>query len=169
MRTPYFGKTPPNSDEKFLQRQVATDFVRQRGTTKQPNPPRDIVAQPAPRGVYLTWGLPPGDSSDIAGWRIYSPDENTLVGRTADRGTRSFIVPATAGATPATVNIFVTSVNPLGVESGKIMITGKAIAESAAPTQPSTPPGFSTGAGSDLSSAIGAISKTFNSGRGIAS
>jgi hypothetical protein len=157
VRTPYFGKNPATADEAFLRRQVATDFVRQRGTAKQPNPPRDIIPQSAPRGIYLTWGLPPGDATDIAGWRIYSPDENTLVGQLSDRGTRSFTVPATAGSNPANINIFISAVNSLGVESTKVLTTGKAIAESGAPTQPSVPPGFTVGAGSDLGKKVGSI------------
>lgn len=157
MRTPYFGKTPKDANEKFLQRNIATDFIRQRGTSQAPNPPRDLIAQSAPRGVYVAWGLPPGDASDIAGWKIYSPDENTLVGSLPDRATRVFTVPATAGASPPNINIFVSAVNSLGAESAKILVTGKASAESGAPSQPSTPPGFTSGSGSDTSSGIGTI------------
>lgn len=157
MRTPYFGKAPKDANEKFLQRNIATDFIRQRGTSQAPDPPRDVIAQSAPRGVFLAWGLPPGDASAIAGWRVYSPDENTLVGSLPDRGTRTFTVPATAGSSPSSINVFVSSINSLGVESGKILVSGKATAEAGAPSQPSAPPGFTSGSGSDLSGSIGSI------------
>lgn len=168
MRTPYFGKTPTNADEIFLRRQVATDFIRQRGTSNPPNPPRDLIAQSAPRAVLVNWGLPPGDASDISGWRIYSPDENSLIGKISDRGTRSFMVPATAGSAPSIINIFISSVNALGTESTKVLVTGKAIAESGAPSQPSTPPGFTTGSGSDTSGGTGSVSRPAPTGRGPA-
>jgi hypothetical protein len=159
MRTPYFGKAPQNADEAFLRRQVATDFIRQRGTSQVPNPPRDLIAQSAPRSVLITWGLPPGDASDISGWKIYSPDENTLIGRISDRGTRTYSVPATSGASPPTINIYVSSTNNLGSESVRVLIQGKAIAEGGAPAQPSAPPGFSSGPGSDTSSSVGNFSR----------
>lgn len=151
MRTPYFGKHPKDANEKWNQRQQATDFIRQRGTSQSPDPPRDVITQSAPRGIQIAWGLPAGDSRAIVGWRIYSPDENTLAGILSDRGTRIFILPVTAGASPASTNIYVSSVNALGFESGLILATGKAIAEAGAPSQPSPPPGFTAGQGSDIS------------------
>lgn len=157
MRTPYFGKAPQDANEKFLQRQIATDFIRQRGTAKPPNPPRDLIAQAAPRGILVTWGLPPGDANDIAGWKIYSPDENSIVHTINDRAGRQYQIPASAGASPQSVNIFVSSINSLGVESGKILVSGKALAEAGAPTQPSTPPGYTAGTGSDISTGIGTV------------
>lgn len=161
MRTPYFGKSPQNPDEAFLRRQVATDWIRQRGTSHIPDPPRGLIAQSAPRGVLVTWGLPAGDSSDISGWRVYSPDQLTPIGSVAGRGNRSFTVPATAGATPPTINIFVSSVNQLGNESGKVLVTGKASVEAGAPTQPGPPPGYTAGPGSDTSSGLGSINRDF--------
>lgn len=161
MRTPYFGKNPRDANEKWNARQQATDFIRQRGTAKPPNAPRDAVGQPAPRGIQVTWGLPAGDSSDITGWRIYSPDENTLVGSIGDRGTRIFTVPATAGSSPPSTNVYITAVNTLGAESGRTLTTGKALAESGAPSQPAPPPGFVAGPGSDIGRGTGLIDSGF--------
>lgn len=155
MRAPYFGQNPKDANEKFRLRQNAIDFIRQRGTGLQPNPPRDLIAQSAPRGVQLTWGLPPGDASDISGWRIYSPDENSLVSTVADRGTRTAQIPVSAGASPPTSNFFVSSINAFGVESPLIAIQGKASAEAGAPAQPSAPPGYSKGPGSDRGTNLG--------------
>src|SRR6185312_622763 len=124
MRFPYSGTKTQTPSERWQTRQQVTDFVRQRGTEKQPGPPRSIIAQAAPRAVQVTWGLPPGDATDIVGWRVYSGTENNLVGKIADRGTRQFLVPATAGTT---INIFISSINALGVESTKKQIQGSAI------------------------------------------
>lgn len=157
MRTPYFGTNPQDANEKFRLRMMATDFIRTRGTEQQPNPPRDLIAQAAPRGILVTWGLPPGDASDISGWRIYSPDESTLVGALGNRGTRTYTVPATSGSTPPSTNIFVSSVNSIGAESAKVLVAGKAATEAGAPSQPTVPPGFNSGTGSDTSSSIGNI------------
>lgn len=151
MRAPYLGKNPKDANEQWEKRQQATDFIRQRGTSNPPDPPRDLIAQSAPRGIQISWGLPAGDSRQITGWRVYSPDENTLVGTIPDRGTRIFTIPVTAGATPASTNVYVSSVNALGFESALILATGKAIAEAGAPAQPAPPPGFTEGPGSDIS------------------
>jgi hypothetical protein len=132
-----------------------TDFVRQRGTSKQPAPPRDLIAQSSARGVSVVWGLPSGANPDIAGWRVYSGDENTLVGKIADRGTRNFTVPANSGSTPPSNNIFVSSVNALGVESPKVQIQGKATVEAGAPALAVPPAGYIQGNGSDLTANLG--------------
>lgn len=157
MRTPYFGKNPRDANEKWNARQQATDFIRQRGTSKPPDPARDVVTQSAPRGIQVTWGLPAGDSSDIAGWRIYSPDENTLVGTISDRGTRIFTVPSSAGSSPPSTNVYVTAVNMLGAESARTLATGKATVEAGAPAQPAPPPGFTAGPGSDRTRGVGSF------------
>ena len=133
----------------LMQRQVmrlqAADMVRTRGTSRPPQPPREIFAQAAPRGVLLSWSLPIGDSSDIRGWRVYKGDENTLYSAINDRGSRQFMVENTAGATPPTANLFISSINALGIESPKVQVQGSAIAESGAPTMPPSPPGYSAG------------------------
>lgn len=153
MRQPYQASGGQQTyGERIRSRQQATDFIRQRGTEKRPSPPRGIITQSAPRGVQISWALPPGDASDIAGWRIYKGDENTLLDRLPDRGTRQYIVPATAGAT---VSIFVSSVNALGVESTKVQVQGSAISESGAPAIPSLPADSGSGQGSDLTSGLG--------------
>ena len=152
MRFPYSGTKTQTPAERWQTRQQVTDFVRQRGTEKRPNPPRSIIPQAAPRAVQITWGLPPGDASDIAGWRVYSGTESNLVGKISDRGTRQYLVPATAGQS---INIFVSSVNALGVESTKVQVQASAITEAGAPSLPTVPSGFTEGLGSDISSGIG--------------
>lgn len=155
MRFPYLGSYPKTPDQALQVRLQVTDFVRQRGVNAPPAPPRDVIVQSGPRGVFIVWALPPGDATTIAGWRIYRGDENTLLDKIPDRGTRNYLVPATSGSTPPTVNIFVSSVNPLGVESAKVQAQGKATAESGAPSLPTPPPGYTSGNGSDISNHIG--------------
>lgn len=155
MRYPYYGPLPKSPGEALQQRLQVTDFVRQRGTIKQPAPPRDIIAQSSARGVAVAWGLPSGSNTDIAGWRVYSGDENTLVAKIPDRGTRQYTVPANSGSTPPTTNVFVSSVNALGVESAKVQIQGKATTEAAAPALATLPAGYIQGNGSDLSGGLG--------------
>lgn len=136
------GKT---AIERQLDRAKAADVVRTRGTARIPLPPRGLIAQPAPRGILLTWNLPAGFSLDIQRWRVYRENESTLYVEINDRGTRQHFIESSAGATPPVNNFFVSSVNSLGVESPKVMVQGAALAESGAPTMPSVPPDYNTG------------------------
>lgn len=133
------------SEERQIARAQAADMNRTRGTAQKPQPPRDIVLQSGPRGVLVTWNLPSGFNYDIQRWRIYKDDENMLYAEINDRGTRQHFIEATAGAAPPTVNVFVSSLNALGVESRKIQAQGKATIEAGAPTMPSVPPGYTSG------------------------
>lgn len=129
------------SEERYVARSQAADLTRVRGTTRVPQPPRDLIAQAAPRGVLLTWNYP-ADSSDIQRWRVYKDNETTLFAEIKDRGTRQCFVPSTAGASPPTVNLFVSSMSIAGVESPIVQAQGKAIAEAGAPTLPGSPPEY---------------------------
>jgi hypothetical protein len=132
-----------------VQRQIAranaAEIVRTRGTSRKPRPPRNVICQSGPRGILVTWNLPAGYTSDIQRWRIYRDNESTLYHELTDRGTRQFFIEATAGSTPPTVNVFVSSLNNLGVESAKVQAQGAAAAEAGAPAMPSAPPGFTSG------------------------
>jgi len=141
-------------------RQKSTDFMRGRGSPKIPQPPRDVFAQAAPRGIFLTWNLP-AVYYDIVGWRIYKNDESTLYGEIHDRGTRQEFVETTAGSPSVTTNCFVSSINGFGQESRKIQVQGKAATEAGAPTMPSPPPNFNKGwAGGGNTSSNGGKFKT---------
>lgn len=138
--------------QKFNARVQAADLTRTRGTKTLPQPPRDIIAQSAPRGLLVTWNYPVVNQ-DIQRWRVYKGDESTLFAEIKDRGTRQCFVDATAGVSPPTVNIFVSSMNSAGVESARIQVQGKAIAEIGAPTLPTSPPEYNSvnSGGRDLS------------------
>lgn len=139
---PAKGMTP---DDLQRERQLTLDRLRDRGTAKRPLPPRELIAQPAPRGVFLTWSLPERNYQDIVGWRVYKNDENTLYHDLADRGVRKLFVEATAATVSPKFNMFVSSLNGLGKESPKIQIQGAAANESGAPTMPGVPPGYNSG------------------------
>jgi hypothetical protein len=134
-----------NPEEKIVARATARDLTLTRGTAKKPQPPRDIVAQSGPRGMLVTWNLPAGFNTDIQRWRVYKNDENTLYADINDRGTRQCFVESTAGSAPPVTNIFVSSMNSLGVESQKVQIQGQAAVEAGAPVMPSVPPGYNSG------------------------
>lgn len=125
------------------ERQQTSDFIRIRGTAQLPQPPRDLIAQPAPRGVLLTWNNPQR-YFDIVGWRIYKTDENTLFTEIRDRGNRQCFVESTAATTSPVSNFFVSSLNALGKESQKIQVQKSAINETGAPATPGTPPGYTS-------------------------
>lgn len=136
------------TEERQVARAQAADMTRTRGTAQKPQPPQNLVTQSGPRGFLVSWGLPSGFNLDIQRWRVYKDNENTLYAEINDRGTRQCFVETTAGATPPTVNIFVSSVNALGVESQQVQAQGKAVAEAGAPSMPVA---ASSLTGSDLS------------------
>jgi hypothetical protein len=133
------------SEERQVARANALEIVRTRGTAQIPQPPRDIITQSGPRGMLVTWNLPAGFATDIQRWRVYKDDENTLYADINDRGTRQCFIETTASATPPVVNVFVSSMNALGVESRKVQAQGQAATEAGAPAMPSPPPGYTSG------------------------
>jgi|SRR5580704_1141845 hypothetical protein len=134
-----------DAQQKTVAKATARDLTLTRGTAQVPQPPRELIAQSGPRGILVTWSLPSGLNTDIQRWRVYKGDENTLYADINDRGTRQCFVEATAGATPPVTNIFISSMNMLGVESPKVQVQGAAIAEAGAPAMPSVPPGYTSG------------------------
>lgn len=136
--------------QKQISKATASDATRTRGTAQKPNPPQDIQVQSGPRGLFVTWGLPSGFNMDIQRWRVYKDNEDTLYAEVNDRGTRQCFIEATAGTTPPVVNVFVSSLNSLGVESHKIQAQGKSATETGAPAMPNVPPGYTSGSGANL-------------------
>jgi hypothetical protein len=130
------------TEQRQIARSQASDTTLTRGTAQVPQPPRDPIAQSGPRGLLVTWNLPAGFNSDIQRWRVYKDDEATLYQEINDRGTRQCFVETTAGSTPPVTNIFVSSLNSLGIESRKVHTQGKATVEAGAPPMPSVPPGY---------------------------
>lgn len=124
------------------EKQATMDFIRNRGTSRIPSAPTDVIAQSGPRGVLLTWGVPQ-QSFDIVGWRVYKGDENTLYTEIRDRGNRQCFVESTAATTSPVSNFFISSLNQLGKESIKVQTQKAALNEPGAPTMPGAPPGYS--------------------------
>jgi hypothetical protein len=134
-----------NSEQRQRARSQAADTTRTRGTALRPGMPRDVFIQPAPRGILINWRGPAGFDDDIAGWRIYKDTEANLFAELHDPNTTQHFIDSTAGSTPPVTNIFVSSINKLGVESPLVPATGSAITEAGAPTLPSTPPTYERG------------------------
>ncbi len=130
------------SNEKLNARVLAMTLTLTRGTTRVPKPPRDLFTQSGPRGILLNWRFPEGYAADIAGWRVYKGDETSLFAEIREPLTTQWFVESTAGASPPTVLLFVSSFNKIGVESPKIMVSGAATAEAGAPTTPKTPSAY---------------------------
>lgn len=133
-----------NPEQRYALRSQCIDTVISRGTSKKPLPPRDIIPQSGVQGFLISWSIGAGFTSDINGWRIYKDDENTLFAAIRDQGTRQYFIPASSGATPPNVNVFVSSINALGVESQKVQVQGKSL-PTGSTTVPSSPPGFTSG------------------------
>lgn len=140
------------SEQRQIARATARDMTVTRGTGQVPQSPRDIIIQSGPRGFLVSWNLPSGFVTDIQRWRVYKDNESTLYAEINDRGTRQCFVEATAAASSPVVNIFVSSVNSIGVESPKVQAQGQALTEAGAPAMPSSSPAFT---GSDTSANYG--------------
>jgi hypothetical protein len=142
-----------SSEERQVARAQASDMVRTRGTGKVPGPPRDVFLQSGPRGLLVNWRMPAGLTSDIAGFRIYKDNEGALFAEIRDPSTTQHFIETTAGSTPPTANIFVSSINKLNVESSLVQAQGSALVEAGAPSMPSTPPSYQGSHGCPLSGA----------------
>lgn len=140
----FLGEWYTTPDKKQHERIKTAERMQVRGTRKIPDAPRDVFLQSGPRGILVNWRGPQvGD--DVAGWRLYKDDENSLFAEIHEPATTQHFIEASAGATPPVTNIFVSSINKLGVESViRVQAQGAATAEAAAPTMPSTPPTYST-------------------------
>lgn len=79
----------------FSDRRAITDKIVSRGTSKQPEAPRDLQFQTGSRGGLLTWKLPVS-SADVSGYRVYKDDEASLYEEIQDRGRRQEYIELTA-------------------------------------------------------------------------
>lgn len=129
-------------EERAVARTQAQDMTIARGTDRKPGVPRDISLTSGPRGILVNWRAPANYTLDVAGYRVYKDDETKLFQDIRDPLTTQCFVEATAGTTPPTVNVFVSTISKLGRESAKIQAQGSATAETGAPTMPSTPPTY---------------------------
>lgn len=127
--------------ERQIARTQASDMVIARGTGRVPGAPRDLFVQSGPRGILLNW-RPPATNVDVSGYRVYKDDENSLFAELRDPGATQHFIETTAGASPPTVNLFISSIGKLGTESPKVQIQGTATVEAGAPSMPSTPPTY---------------------------
>lgn len=130
------------SEERQVARAQARDMTITRGTGRTPQPPSDVIVQSGPRGILLNWRKPSGQNIDIAGYRVYKDTEMGLFAEIKEPNTTQHFIEATAGSTPPVVNLFVSSVNQLGVESPLVPVQGSAVVEAGAPSMPSTPPTY---------------------------
>lgn len=138
----YLGDWYTTSDKKQSERIKTTERMEVRGTRQKPDAPRDVFLQSGPRGILVNW-RPPQVPDDVAGWRIYKDDELSLFAEIHEPATTQHFIEATAGASPPVTNIFVSSINKLGIESGnRVQAQGSASVEASAPTMPSTPPTY---------------------------
>lgn len=133
-------KWPVNTQTgEYLDQAAGQAFVRQNGTTSRPNPPRNLQAQSGSRKVLVTWDAPIV-ADGIVGYKIYTENESSLLDTLYDPNVRQYSVPASAGSSPPTKNIFVSSFSKNN-ESPKVQIQGKASVEAGAPADPAVPPG----------------------------
>lgn len=124
--------------ERQNARAQAADIVRTRGTSRTPQAPISLAAQPGPQNLLVTWDYPPVNS-DIQKWRVYKNDENTLFTEISDRGNRQCVV---FGTNAVPLNVFVSSVNAFGMESPKAFVQGTPSAATAA--VPGVPSGYNS-------------------------
>lgn len=132
-----YPRNPQTSEP--LDQQSAIAFARQNGVTARPQPPRNLQPQSGSRKVLVTWDAPIV-ADGIVGYKIYTNNEGSLLDTLYDPNVRQYSAPASAGSSPPTKNIFISSFSK-NSESVKVQIQGKASVEAGAPADPSVPPG----------------------------
>jgi hypothetical protein len=133
-------KFPSNTKTgEYLDQAAAATWAKTNGGIARPQPPRNIQAQSGSRKILVTWDAPLV-AGGIIGYRIYTENELSLLATINDSSVRQYGVPASAGSSPPTKNIFVSSFSQRG-ESVQVQIQGKASVEAGAPSDPSVPAG----------------------------
>lgn len=133
-------KWPINTQtSEYLDKAAAQSFIRQNGITARPQPPRNLQAQSGSRKILVTWDAPLVIDG-LTGYAIYTENEGSLLATINDVSVRQYSVPASAGSSPPTKNVFVSCLSKNG-ESVKVQIQGKASVEAGAPADPTVPPG----------------------------
>lgn len=130
-----------NPTQRLLDKQQAANQIRVRGSAGLPEAPRDLQIQPANGGIQVSWKLPVNHAR-VAGWRVYLNTESNLSQQIRDKGTRQVFIPLGSGATPATVNVMVSSFTTLGRESTKVVSQGSPLSQTGTTQVPSAPPGY---------------------------
>ncbi len=120
-----------------LDQGAASEWFRVNGDNRKPDPPRNAQAQSGARKVLVTWDAPVV-SDGIIGYKVYTNNENQLFDTIYDPNVRQYSVPASSGATPPVINVFISSFSKKG-ESETIQVQGSATAEAGAPADPSPP------------------------------
>ena len=153
---------PKDGNGNYLDATAATQFVRQNGSSAVPPQPRSLVAQSGSRKMLVTWEFPEAGFEQIAGWKVYVDNENSLFSTINDPNVRQIEIPSSAGSSPPTRNVFVAAINKSGIESNPVQVQGNATTEAGAPTDPTPPAGSAasgdTGATGDDSSGFIQIS-----------
>jgi len=122
---------------QLLDQAAATEWFRVNGDNRMPNPPRNLQAQSGSRKVLVTWDAP-DNKTGIIGYRIYKDTEGQLLDTINDANVRQYSIPASSGATPPVINVFVSSFSKQR-ESQRVQAQGSASVEAGAPVDPPPP------------------------------
>lgn len=122
-----------------LDQAAATQYFRVNSDNRACNPPRNLQAQAGSRKVLATWDAPVL-ATGIVGYKIYTNNEGQLLDTINDPSVRQYNVPASAGASPPVMNIFVSSFTNQR-ESMPAQVQGSASPEAGAPADPPVPTG----------------------------
>lgn len=128
------GTTQAQTDYQKL---VASQIAKVSGSSRSPNPPRDLHADPGSRKIVFYWAAPEmGD--DIDRYDVARGTESNIVAN-PPATVRKVEIPATASASSPTVLLAVRSVSKSGRVSQWVYTTGKASDEAGAPADPTIP------------------------------
>jgi len=111
-------KTPEVNRESRRQ----GDIMAKRGVTVLPSPPRNLRVKSGTGYITVAWDAPV-QLQGVASWRIYLDTESNLVETIGDIARTSAQISLSDHATH---NVYVSSVNPMGKESRKILVQGAA-------------------------------------------
>ena len=120
----YLPLTVPQTPEAAGNLRRGADLYNARGSAQAPAPPRNILVTGGSKVLVVTWNPPvPQLAGTVTGWRIYLNTETNLIGAISDPALTTYVV--TVGDT-IKHNVFVSSLNRMGLESRKVQAQGSA-------------------------------------------
>lgn len=124
MPTSYGPLIIPQTPGAMRARRQSGDLYNARGSASVPAPPRNILVTGGSKVLVVTWNAPVYPlSASVTGWRIYLNTESNLIGSISDAVLTTYQVGV---SDTHKHNIFVSSLNRMGLESRKVQAQGSA-------------------------------------------
>ena len=124
MPTSYGPLVTPQTPGTMRAKRRSGDLFNARGPASRPASPRNIIVTGAHAALTVKWDAPTLPLANyVTGWRVYLDTESNLIGSISDAALTTYQVSV---SDTHKHNIFVSSLNRLGLESRKVQAQGSA-------------------------------------------